>query len=396
MNVESSAVRSRGSQQPTWDSEEVCEQLRVRPPLVSADSCHALRRELERVANRNGIVVQGGECAERFEDALPRRIQSKAEQLENLADRLEAATELPVVRVGRFAGQYAKPRSSPMETLRDGTRLPAYRGDAVNGLPPTELARRADPRRLLLAYDNAAVGLDALFLNHCLPAEMLSPTYVSHEALLLDFEHALVRDDPHAGGRYGSSTHFPWVGDRTRQPDGAHVDFLAGITNPVGVKVGPTARPEELAAVVDRLLDGHPAGRLTLIVRMGAGVGPERLPPLLTALGSSADRVVWLCDPLHGNTRRARSGKKTRVMTDVLAEVVECFDVLSGNGLWFGGLHLEMTPDAVTECVSTVADLDGSLPRYESACDPRLNAEQAEAVAALAAELVARRSRRSG
>jgi 3-deoxy-7-phosphoheptulonate synthase len=394
MNLESNAIRSRAAQQPSWDSDEVCAELRTRPPLVAADACHALRRDLELVANGFAFVVQGGECAERFADAVPYRIQSKAAQLEHLADRFEELTGLSAVRVGRFAGQYAKPRSSPTETLPDGSSLPVYRGDAVNDLSPTVRARRAEPRRLLLAYDNAAVCLDALFLNQCLPAETHSPTYVSHEALLLDFEDALTRPDARGSGEYGSSAHFLWVGDRTRQPDGAHVEFLARVANPVGVKVGPTTRPEELAAIVDLLLDGHPAGRLTLIARMGAGVGPERLPPLLTALGDRASRVAWLCDPLHGNTRRNRAGQKTRVLTDVFAEVTECFEALSSHGLWFGGLHLETTADPVTECVWTARDLNGPLPRYESACDPRLNAEQAEAVVALAAELVFRRTRR--
>lgn len=381
------------AQQPGWDAAElagVTEELRSRAPLVDAGSCHALRGELEIVARGEAFVIQGGDCAERFSDSAAPRVQQKAAQLDALGDLVEQIAGLPVVRVGRLAGQYAKPRSSPTETGPDGTVLPVYRGDAVNDPEPESRARRADARRLLRAYDHAATALDALFLNQfLLPTAGLSPTYVSHEALLLDFERALVRPDDLRGGWYGSSGHMLWIGERTRQLDGAHVEFAAGINNPLGVKIGPTATPGDVAAIIELLADGHPAGRLTLIVRMGAGAIAAALPPLLAGLGARAREVVWLCDPMHGNTVRSMSGRKTRVVSDVAAEVEAFCAVLRAHGVHPGGLHLELTPDDVTECVDTYDHLAADdFPRFSSACDPRLDGPQSERVVRLAAQLL--------
>ncbi|MFI9511229.1 3-deoxy-7-phosphoheptulonate synthase [Nocardia sp. NPDC052566] len=382
-------------QQPDWESEVdlavVDEELRSRRPLVDAGSCHALRRELEIVTRGDALVIQGGDCAERFAESTAPHIQAKAAQLDELGDIVERVADLPVVRVGRFAGQYAKPRSNPLESLPDGTVLPVYRGDAVNDPEPTPCARKADARRLLLAYDHAAEALDALFLNQfLLPMAGVSPTYVSHEALLLDFERALVRPDDVCGGRYGSSGHMLWIGERTRQLDGAHLAFAAEVNNPIGVKIGPTTTPDQLAAIIDLLAVGHPAGRLTLIIRMGAGAIADRLPSLLTTAGASARDLVWLCDPMHGNMIRTSSGQKTRVVADVLSEVEQFCTTLHAYDVHPGGLHLELTPDAVTECVDTHDRLatPGILHRFLSVCDPRLDPSQAERVVRLMADLV--------
>jgi 3-deoxy-7-phosphoheptulonate synthase len=386
--------------QPMWAEPAavpgVLDDLAGRHPLVESAECHALRRELGEVAAGRAFVVQGGDCAEPFTDARSERVHAKAHQLERLADLYEAATDTSVVRIGRFAGQYAKPRSSPTETLSDGREVTVFLGEAVNAPEPDELARRTDVRRLLSAYDHAVEALDSLFLNRFLPIvtdggrPAYAPTYVSHEALLLEFERALLRPDLR-GGWYASSAHLVWIGERTRMLDGAHLAFAESIANPVGVKVGPTATVGEVAALVDRL--GTTPGRLTLIVRMGAEAIRERFPALLDGLGHErARRVVWLSDPMHGNTRRTAAGQKTRVLTDVTDEVRAFFAALTARDLHPGGLHLELTPDPVTECVDDPAALvdPRPLPRFESTCDPRLNPAQAEAVVRLAAELAGR------
>ncbi|WP_370937620.1 3-deoxy-7-phosphoheptulonate synthase [Amycolatopsis sp. cg13] len=378
--------------QPAWPAPDavaaVRSELRARPPLVDAQSCHALAGELEFVARGEAVVIQAGDCAELFADSGRHRIQAKASQLHHLCETAETAG-VPTVRIGRFAGQFAKPRSCATETLADGEEIPVYRGDAVNGLSPTAEARRPDPARMLTAYDVAARGLDALFMRQLLLSEgssgissMLAPTYISHEALLLDFEQALLRHDPARGGSYASSAHLVWIGERTRQLDHAHLAFAEQITNPVGVKIGPTATADELNAVVDRLAAGHRPGRLSLIIRMGAEKIAGRLPALVASLGSRAGHVTWLCDPMHGNTRKTGSGRKTRVVTEIQAEIRHFCRILREHRVHPGGLHLEVSPDPVTECVDTPAELTGALAldRYESACDPRLNPVQAQEV----------------
>ncbi|MFD5315504.1 3-deoxy-7-phosphoheptulonate synthase [Streptomyces sp. NPDC127098] len=394
-------IPTRAAQQPDWaphwgELDTVLGELTERPPLVTAGTAAALRDELAFVARGTAFVIQAGECAELFEDSTPDRVRAKATLLHGLADVFESLTKLPVVRIGRFAGQFAKPRSSPWETLPDGTVLPVYRGDAVNSVEATEVARRPDPRRLLRAYDCAGSALAELAGSDDPRGTgdvraALAPTYVSHEALLLEYEHALTRPDA-AGGRYASSAHFLWIGERTRQLDHAHVELAASISNPIGVKLGPDASPADVAALLDRLNPEERPGRLTFVVRMGAEKLPKRLPALLSALGPRAAHATWITDPMHGNTRQTAARQKTRVLDDVLAEVEGFFAAMSAHGLPPGGLHLETAPDDVTECVTHEGQLHSPipLPRYESACDPRLNPEQAEQVVRLAAELTAR------
>lgn len=384
--AKASALPAR--QQPRWaagtDVRSVVERLRARRGLVSPTSCHALQRELTAVAAGAALVVQAGDCAERFADASPEAMRAKIDLLAHLADLVESSTGLPTVRVGRFAGQYAKPRSQDTERTADGRVLPVYRGDAVNAPEATAAARICDPARLLTAYDHATQALDELFLGELLPpfAGPDAPfcvTYAGHEALLLDYEEALVREDSRRGTDYGSSGHFLWIGERTRQPDGAHIAFAERISNPVGVKVGPDADGQEIASLVTRLASGRPPGRLSLIVRMGSRITTE-LPRLLDRLGETAERALWLCDPMHGNTRLNAHGQKTRLVSDIIAEVHMFRSVLRERGLRMAGLHLETTPEPVVECVHRAADLRRRLDRYTSACDPRLNARQAEAV----------------
>ncbi|MFL6110513.1 MAG: 3-deoxy-7-phosphoheptulonate synthase [Catenulispora sp.] len=382
-------------QQPEWDPatglDAVVSDLRARPPLVTEASCYSLQRELSAVAGGRALIIQAGDCAERFAEATPERMRAKLDLLTDLADEVEAATGLHVVRIGRFAGQYAKPRSEPLETTADGRVLPVYRGDAVNAPEPDERARVADARRLLAAYDHSARALDELFLRDLLPpfggiGHPHSVTYASHEALLLDYERALIRQDELRGGVYGSSGHFLWIGERTRALNGAHIAFAEQVGNPVGVKVGPDAPAPEVAELISRLAHGRAPGRLSLITRMGTRIEKE-LPRLLGELGEAARHVLWICDPMHGNGTRNRFGQKTRVVADIVAEIQGCCAVLADHGLTMAGLHLETTPDDVVECVGAAAGLDRRLDRYTTACDPRLNADQAIAVvgAALAA-----------
>ncbi|MEU8432825.1 3-deoxy-7-phosphoheptulonate synthase [Streptomyces sp. NPDC029216] len=400
MTTATDRVRLRAAQQPPWGSEDLLRRVRADlaglPPLVDAAACHRLRGDLARAARGAAFVLQGGDCAEPFRDSAPARISAKAAHLALLADRLEARAGVPVVRVGRFAGQYAKPRSQDVETC-DGVALPVYRGDAVNRPEADPAARRPDPARLRAAYDHAAACLDTLLVEGRLahgPADRApsSPVYTSHEALLVDYEDPLVRNDHEAGGRYGSSAHMLWIGERTRRPDGWHVRFAEAVTNPVGVKLGPTATPEEVRELCERLAAGRPAGRLSLITRLGAAGTARLLPALVDAAAGFAGRVVWLCDPMHGNTVRHGSGRKTRVLTDVEREVRDFFAVLRAHGAQPGGLHLEMTPDDVTECVDDPAGLaTGALPRYLSSCDPRLAPAQADRLITVAAGLLERK-----
>ncbi|KNB50376.1 3-deoxy-7-phosphoheptulonate synthase [Streptomyces caatingaensis] len=387
---------ARAQQQPEWSSldelKRVLHVLATSPQLVDASVCADLTGELARAAQGEAFVLQLGECAERFHDATPVEVLAKAGQLHALADDFAGISGLPVVRMGRIAGQYAKPRSSAMETLDDGTVLPVYRGDAVNAPDPTPEARRADPSRLLRAYHHAQTTLSTLFerdlglLGHADPRR----TYVGHEALLLEFEDALVRPLPDGPGVYGSSGHFLWIGERTRQPDHQHVQFASGIDNPVGVKVGPGATADELTALVRLLNPRRRPGRLSFIVRMGAAQAGRKLPALLGALGDAAADAVWICDPMHGNTKANGAGQKSRAVADILAEIEAFVAALRGHGLPPAGLMLETAHRPVTECVATPGDLALSvpLPCYESAVDPRLNPEQAQEVVEFTAGLL--------
>ncbi|MFB9463410.1 3-deoxy-7-phosphoheptulonate synthase [Streptomyces cinereospinus] len=393
-------IPSRAAQQPDWtrwdDLDRVLGELARRPALVSEETTAALREELAFVARGTAFVIQAGDCAELFSDSGPERIRAKATALHALGDLFESLTKIPVVRIGRLAGQYAKPRSNSWEELPDGTRVPVYRGDAVNGAEATASARQPDPHRLLRAYELAQRALAELRTAPPRSGSMtavLAPTYISHEALLLEYEHALLRADAR-GGRYASSAPFLWIGERTRQPDHAHIDLAATVSNPIGVKVGPDASPADVTALLDRLNPANQPGRLTLIVRMGAERIGTALPALLGGLGPRAAEAVWMTDPMHGNTRTTAAGQKSRVLTDILTEVETFFGVMSAHGLHAGGLHLESAPDDVTECVLRTEDLavDTPLPRYESACDPRLNPAQAEEVVRLAASLAVGRA----
>jgi 3-deoxy-7-phosphoheptulonate synthase len=366
---------------PAADVGYVEGELRRRPPLVRFADCRALRDRMARVAAGAGYVIQGGDCAELFAEVSAATTARKVHQMHDVAAVVGRATGRPVLRVGRIAGQFAKPRSQPTEPGPDGEPLPVYRGDAINDLAPTPAARTADPRRMLVAYDKSAQVIGYLSGG---------PVYTSHEALLLEYEESLVRVDPVTGALFGSSAHLLWVGDRSRRVDGPHVDLLARLANPVAVKVGPTATAEDIAALIERLDPARTAGRLILIARLGAERVTELLPPLVTAARAASAGTtdpVWLCDPMHANTVRCAGGRKTRRLDDIVTEVRSFVHVLRAQRVHPGGLHLEMTPDEVTECLDTHAD--APLGRYRSACDPRLNPGQARRVAAAFAQAVA-------
>jgi 3-deoxy-7-phosphoheptulonate synthase len=379
-----SELRLPALQQPPWNSEEVLssvrEELAGRAPLTDCGAHARLQQQLALVAAGRSFLLQGGDCAELFSDSGPERIAAKAAQLADLAGVFEGIAGVPAVRIGRLAGQYAKPRSEPLETLADGRTVPVYRGDAVNGTEPTPEDRVSDPRRLLAAYEHAGTALRVLGRGTG------RGLYTSHEALLLDYEEPLTRTCDCHGETYASSAPFVWIGDRTRQPGGAHLDWAERIANPVGVKVGKTADHGEIEEIVERLTAGRPAGRLSLIVRMGAGPIGGRLPGLVERLG---DRVIWVSDPMHGNTTVRATGQKTRLVPAVLEEVEQFIRILSAAGLRPGGLHLELTPAAVDECVDSAAELSAAAVGFRSACDPRLNAAQSHLVVGLAAKLVA-------
>ncbi len=416
------------AQQPDWpDSERlraVTGELAGLPPLVFAGECDLLRERLAAVARGEAFVLQGGDCAETFAGATADAVRAKLQTLLQMAVVLTYGASVPIVKIGRMAGQFAKPRSRPAET-RDGTELPAYRGDAINGFEFTAQARTSDPGRLLRAYHCSAVTLNLCrafatggyadlhqvhawnqdfviqspagqryerlageidralaFMRACGadPEELRAVEfYSSHEALLLDYEQALTRTDSRTGRPYDTSAHFVWVGERTRALDGAHVEFARSISNPVGVKVGPGATPSEVLALIGRLNpDGEP-GRLTLITRMGAARVRDVLPPLIRAVIAEGIEIPWVCDPMHGNTFEAPTGHKTRRLDDVLDEVQGFFEVHRDLGTHPGGIHIEFTGDNVTECVGGSHEIvaDDLHQRYETACDPRLNRSQA-------------------
>ena len=427
------------AQQPQWpDSGEVDDAvttLRHAPPLVFAGECDLLRDRLAAVSRGEAFLLQGGDCAETFDGISADDVRNKLKTLLQMAVVLTYAASVPVVKVGRIAGQYAKPRSKPDET-RDGVTLPAFRGDIVNGFDFTPEARTPDPRRLVRAYHASAATLNltrafvgggyadlrqvhawntdfvrtspagqryerlagridqALAFMKAIDAdpEQLRTVelYSSHEALLLDYETALTRVDSRSGAPYDFSAHFVWVGERTRQLDGAHLEFAARIRNPIGVKVGPTTSPDDLLALADKLDPEREPGRLTFVTRMGAGTIREALPALIEKARSSGLVASWVCDPMHGNTYEAPSGHKTRRFDDVVDEVRGFFEVHRALGTHPGGIHVELTGDDVTECVGggdPIAE-DGLASRYETLCDPRLNRTQSLELAFLVAELL--------
>ena len=429
-------------QQPDWpDPEalaEVLARLRRQPPLVFAGESRDLRERLAAVAAGKAFLLQGGDCAETFEAFSADAIRDKLKVLLQMAVVLTYGAQLPVVKVGRIAGQFAKPRSAPTETI-DGVELPSYRGDAINDLAFTPEARTPDPRRLERVYHQSAATLNLLraftrggfadleqvhtwnqefvasspqgrryeamaseitralrFLAACGvevsrdPRFHTTELYTSHEALLLGYEEALTRRDSLTGDWYACSAHMLWVGERTRDPDGAHVHYLSGVQNPVGVKLGPTPTIDEVEALVARLNPANEPGRLTRITRMGARHIEERLPELVRGVRDRGFNVVWSCDPMHGNTFVSETGYKTRHFEDVLAELRVFFGVHKAEGTVPGGVHIELTGEDVTECLGgaqEIADLDLAY-RYETACDPRLNNQQSLELAFQVAEML--------
>ncbi|MCA0328418.1 MAG: 3-deoxy-7-phosphoheptulonate synthase class II [Actinobacteria bacterium] len=415
------------AQQPVWPDQAALDDavasLRKLPPLVFAGECDVLSDRLAAASRGEAFVLMGGDCAETFDQATAEDIRAKLKTVLQMAIVLTYGASLPVVKVGRMAGQYFKPRSKPTE-VRDGVEMTSYFGDGVNGLPFEPDARTPDPQRLLRSYHTASATLNLvraftqggyadLRQVHAWNQDFVSETpagdryekvageidralsfmaacgadpeefkrvefYAGHEALVLDYEKALTRIDSRTGNRYDVSGHFVWVGERTRQLDGAHVDFVSRISNPVGVKLGPTTTPEFAVELCDRLNPDRIPGRLTLITRMGAGTIREALPPIVEKVTASGHPVVWVCDPMHGNTREAASGHKTRSYNDVADEVRGFFEVHKALGTIPGGIHVELTGDEVTECVggSYGVSEDQLGDRYETACDPRLNRAQ--------------------
>ncbi len=377
--------RPRAAQQPEWSDGAQVQRVRAilaaRPPLVGLEDVGLLRLLLAHVAAGEAHVIQAGDCAEDPDDCTPEHISRKGALLDLLAGTLKMTTHTPVLRVGRIAGQYAKPRSSLMEQI-GGRQLPVFRGHMVNGPDPDPAARIADPLRILGCYLAAREVIEQLGWHG--PARgagprIEPPVWTSHEALLPDYELPMIRD-PGGGQRWLSSTHWPWVGERTRQLDGAHVAMLAGVVNPVACKIGPSIGTAEIVALCDRLDPQYEPGALTLIARIGADLVADRLPPLVEAVRRAGHPVIWLCDPMHGNTIAGPDGTKIRLV-DTMTREVRGFRraVAAGRGV-AGGLHLETTPEDVTECVADASALGRTERRSTSLCDPRLNAAQAISV----------------
>jgi 3-deoxy-7-phosphoheptulonate synthase len=410
--------------------------LRGYPPLVFAGEARNLKASLARVAGGEAFLLQGGDCAESFKEFHPDNIRDTFRALMQMAVVLTFAGSKPVVKVGRIAGQFAKPRSEPTET-RDGVTLPSYRGDNINGMDFTPEARAPDPQRLIQSYAQSAATLNLIrafagggyadlhnvhrwtlgfvsgspagkryeelanrisealdFMAACgitpesTPQMKQVDVYTSHEALLLGFEEAMTRVDSTTGDWYDTSAHFLWIGDRTRQPDGAHVEFMRGVKNPIGLKCGPSLEPDELLKLIDILNPDNEPGRLTLIARFGAEKAAAGLPRLVRAVTKEGRAVVWSCDPMHGNTLKTVSGYKTRPFDRILSEVRTFMDALPAEGAWPGGVHVEMTGAQVTECLGGAAEVTEQdlSDRYHTHCDPRLNGAQALDLAFLVAE----------
>ncbi len=411
-------------------------QLRGYPPLVFAGEARRLKTELGKVADGKAFLLQGGDCAESFAEFHPDNIRDTFRVLLQMAVVLTFGGAVPIVKVGRLAGQFAKPRSSPDETI-GGVTLPSYRGDNINGPEFTAEARTPDPKRMVQAYNQSAATLNLLrafaqggyadlhkvhqwtlgfmtdaataekykrfadriqetleFMEACgltgdtVPQIRETELYTSHESLLLPYEEAMCRNDSTTGQWYGCSAHMLWLGERTRQPDHAHVEFMRGIQNPLGVKVGPKTTPEELLTLCDLLNPQNEAGRLTVITRMGAERLAEHLPTLVGAVQREGRKIVWVCDPMHANTVKSSTGYKTRQFDRILSEVRAFFAVHRAEGTHPGGVHFELTGKDVTECVGgTQAITEASLAdRYHTHCDPRLNASQSLELAFLIAE----------
>jgi 3-deoxy-7-phosphoheptulonate synthase len=423
------------------------DRLKGYPPLVFAGEARRLSGQLADVAEGRAFLLQGGDCAESFAEFHPDNIRDTFRVLLQMAVVLTFGAGRPVVKVGRLAGQFAKPRSSDTETI-GGVELPSYRGDMINGMEFSAAERAPDPGRMVQAYNQSAATLNLLrafaqggyadlnqvhrwnldFVASGTPAEkyadladridetlgfmaacgLTSETtaqiretdfYTSHEALLLGYEQAMTRVDSTTGGWYDTSAHMLWVGDRTRQPDGAHIDFLRGIGNPLGLKAGPSLPPDDLLRLIDILNPDNIAGRLTVITRMGADQVAAKLPPLVRAVEREGRKVLWCCDPMHGNTIKAGNGYKTRPFEAVLDEVRGFFAVHKAEGTHAGGIHVELTGRNVTECIGGAQEVteENLADRYHTHCDPRLNASQSLELAFLVAEsLKVERDRQNG
>jgi 3-deoxy-7-phosphoheptulonate synthase len=436
--------RRAAAQQPEWPDtaalEQAVDELRRMPPLVFAGEARSLSTSLATVSEGKGFLLHAGDCAESFAEFSADNIRDKLKVILQMSVVLMYSTGVPTTKIGRIAGQFAKPRSSATET-RDGLTLPSYFGDVVNDIAFDAVARRPDPERLMRGYNQAAATLNLIraftkggfadlnrvhqwnlefvasareaqhydeiadgieramrFMRACgidLEAEVQLHEvdfYTSHEALLLGYEEALTRRDSLTGDWYDCSAHLLWIGERTRQLDGAHIEFLSGVHNPIGVKLGPDATADDVVALCRRLDPAREPGRLVLVSRMGAEKVTEKLPPLLRAVKRAGHPVVWICDPMHGNTFVHESGFKTRHFDAVMREVEHFFAACRAEDIWPGGVHVELTGDNVTECLGGGDDLAGSdlELRYETRCDPRLNARQSLDLAFRVAELLAR------
>ncbi|MDE2337323.1 MAG: 3-deoxy-7-phosphoheptulonate synthase [Alphaproteobacteria bacterium] len=360
----------------------VAQALEASPPLVSAADTRRLKELVAKAAKGEAFLLQAGDCAESFAEFHPDNVRATFDTLAQMAKIIAKETGKPVVLNGRIAGQFAKPRSDSNET-QGGVTLPSYKGDIINGLGFTPGSRRPEAERMLRAYRQCAVTLNLL---RGFAAETETEFFTAHEALLLPYEEPLVRRDPATGAWHASSAHFLWAGNRTCAPDGAHVAFLRGVANPVGVKCGPEMTPETLLRLLDVLAPANDAGRVTLIARMGRGRIAAALPPLVRAARSEGRIVAWVCDPMHGNTTRAASGLKTRAVADILAETQSFLSILAAESAVAGGLHLELSGRDVTECTGG-AITEADLPkRYLTHCDPRLNAAQGLSLARAVAE----------
>jgi len=427
-------------QQPTYPDQEFLKkietELKAYPPLVFAGEVRSLKRQFSDITNGKGFLLQGGDCAESFSEFHADNIRDTFKVMLQMAIVMTFAGGKPVTKVGRMAGQFAKPRSSDTEII-DGLELDSYRGDIVNGIEFTKEARVPDPERLVKAYNQAsatqnllrafaqggfadlkkvhkwnqdfvansplgeryqhiadkitegidfmaAIGIDSANTLKLRQTEL----YTSHEALLLNYEEAFTRIDSETGDWYDTSAHMLWIGDRTRQLDGAHIEYMRGIKNPIGVKAGPTMDPDELIKLIDAVNPDNSDDRLNVIVRMGANKVEDHLPKLLQAVEREGRKVLWSCDPMHGNTIKAGNGYKTRPVDDILSEVKRFFAVHKAEGTYAGGVHFEMTGKNVTECLGgahQVSEEDLS-SRYHTHCDPRLNADQALELAFLIAD----------
>ena len=430
-------------QHPTYSDkdeiESVEKELRAYPPLVFAKEADSLREKLAKAAKGEAFLLQGGDCAESFSQFSANGIRDMFKIILQMSVILTFASSCPIVKVGRLAGQFAKPRSSDTEVI-DGISYPSYRGDMINSQDLNE--RTPDPRRLLKGYHQSASTLNLLrafsqggfanlwhvhkwnldfvannnfgkkyealandltktlrFIKACGidtdNARQLKEVsfYTSHEALVLNYEEALTRQDSLSGEWYDCSAHFLWIGERTRDIDHAHIEFLRGVKNPLGVKIGPNAKLDDVLRICEILNPQNEHGRLTLIVRMGADKIESNFPPLLRGAIKSGVNVLWSCDPMHGNTKMANSGYKTRSFADIVSEIKSFFDIHKGEGSIAGGVHLEMTGADVTECIGGVQDIveEGLHKSYQTQCDPRLNATQALELSFMLAEILQKR-----